>query len=104
MSKKLNELQRDVCAWADSVFGANRTPHGCIAHLIKEVEELRASPYDAEEYADCLMLLLNAANQAGMSGDALIIATRNKLETNKLRRWGPVDENGISEHIRKNQG
>lgn len=96
----LEKLQRDVGAWSDSVFGAGRHPSACLAHLAKEISELRACAFDEMEYADCLILLIDSARMAGLSATDLIRAAFCKLKINRRRRWGKPDENGVIEHIR----
>ena len=59
-----------------------------------------AAPDDKVEYADCLILLLDAYCMAGGSADELIDTAFKKLEINKRRDWGTPDENGVVEHIR----
>lgn len=100
MSKNLDELQKEICAWAATVWGDSRPPDGCITHLQLEARELEDAPYDIKEYADCLILLLNAAGLAGLSTDDLMEAAWRKHEVNMARKWGPVDARGVSEHIK----
>src|SRR5699024_1489712 len=97
---QIQRLQDEQGRWSDATFGANHGPHGCIAHLAKEVREVAAEPYSRMEYADCLMLLLDAYRRAGGSADDLVAAAFEKLEINKRREWGEPDENGVVEHIR----
>ena len=102
--KQLNDwqkLQDEIEKWSDNQFGFNRPPTGSINHLIKEVQELKEEQYCLEEYADCLMLILDAARMAGYNCDNLFKATQDKLKVNKNRKWGPLDKDGVSEHIRK---
>lgn len=94
-------LQDAIGQWADGVFGSRfGSPHGIIEHLSREVEELRAEPFASEEYADMLMLVMDAARNAGFDMTALYGATWRKLEVNRARQWGTPDEHGIIEHVR----
>ncbi|MEG1415877.1 MAG: DUF550 domain-containing protein, partial [Clostridium sp.] len=85
-------------------------------HLKKEVDELIEAlenfskgggrPSElfflaGSEFADCLMLLLDASNHFGYDADQLITACYNKLEVNKARVWGVPDRDGVVEHIRE---
>lgn len=92
-------LQNHIAEWSDMQFGNNRNPDCMISHLKKEVEELSLKPYSSEEYADCLMLLLDAARVANIDTEQLWEATVKKLEINKKRKWGKPDEDGVVEHI-----
>jgi hypothetical protein len=99
---KIQQLQDDIAAWSDPVFGYNRSPMGCLHHLVLEVQEVIDTPTDRMEYADCFMLLLDAYRMAGYDADDLIDACIDKLEICKQREWGPVNENGVSMHVKKN--
>lgn len=118
----MNELQKlmnDVAQWSNDTFGhAQRTP-GIIAHLKKEVEELDKAvgktfeltddPEDIvdliykaqDEFADCFMLLIDAATHFSINADQLLQLTRDKLEINKKRKWGNPNADGSVEHIRE---
>jgi len=100
----MTEFQRfqiEAARWADATFGLSRSPKGPVAHLVKEVRELSKNPFDDMEYADCLMLLLDAAGNAGISADNLLNACWEKLEINRQRQWGEQDTDGVVEHIRE---
>ncbi len=75
-------------------------PHGAIAHLAKEVGELAERPFDDMEYADCMLLLLDAASNAGLPADDLLNTCWEKLAINRARTWGEPDENNVIEHVR----
>ena len=99
----MTEFQRfqiEAHRWADSVFGELRRPDGAVAHLLKEVGELADHPYDEMEYADCLLLILDAASNAGIGADDLLNACWEKLDINRVREWGEPDESGVVEHVR----
>ncbi len=97
---ELGRFQIEAARWADRTFGECRMPDGAIAHLAKEVGELADKPFDDWEYADCLMLLLDAASNAGIGADDLLNTAWEKLAINQQREWGEPDENGVVEHIR----
>lgn len=100
MATEIQHLQDEVARWSKETFG-QRSPSPIIAHLRKEVEELWKEPFSTEEYADCLMLLLDAAERAGLTTDLIVKETFAKLEVNKQREWGEPDEHGAVDHIRK---
>lgn len=85
--------------WSDKTFG-KRNPVAPLHHLKKEVEEVIKEPFDIEEYADCLLLLMDSARIAGFNMDDLYFAAHRKFAKNKQRKWGKPDENGVVEHIR----
>ena len=53
------------------------------------------------EFADCFMLLLDAASHYDLTAEELIEVTVTKLEINRQRKWGKPDKNGVVEHIRE---
>lgn len=96
---EIQRLQNDTGEWSDSVFGANRSPLAPLHHLKDEVEETISCPRDVMEYADCLILLIDAFRMAGGTADNLVEAAFIKLEINKNRIWGEPDINGVVHHI-----
>ena len=46
-----------------------------------------------------MILLLDAAKKAGISGTGLIRIGFIKLALNKKRKWGKPDKDGVIEHI-----
>ena len=97
----LKELQDQQGLWADETFGYGRKPRLILNHLKREVEEAIADPTDPIEYADCLLLLLDAARNAGIDGDQLIEYAYDKLKINTSPKWGSPNEDGSIEHIRE---
>jgi len=93
----LRELQDTIGQWSEVTFD-DTGPLPKIHHLKREVDELLAEPYERFEYADCLILLVDAARKAGLSADALLATAFEKMEVNKQRTW-VEDEHGISHHL-----
>ena len=77
-----------------------RGPLPVVHHIHKEVQELLFDPYDIEEYADMLILILDGSRRAGYDTQDLLEAAFNKMIVNRKRKWGKPDENGVVEHIR----
>jgi NTP pyrophosphatase (non-canonical NTP hydrolase) len=119
-SKTMEQIQKfmdEHLKWALKTFGA--TPMAApLIHLIDEVEkelipELSSQPNDdrkydiahfehvREEFADCFILLFHAAKKYGLTADEILEAMRSKFEKNKKRKWGKLDENGVSFHIKE---
>ena len=94
----IDKLQRDLGHWSDSVFGKRSDPSGPLKHLKEEVDEVLERPDDVEEWADCLLLLLDAARIKGIDACSLLLACQSKLEKNKQRKWGKPDSDGIFRH------
>jgi NTP pyrophosphatase (non-canonical NTP hydrolase) len=104
--KELQSLMDDHGLWSDSTFGPERKPLPVLHHLVKEVPEvieaiqrLRGDERILMEYADCLLLLIDAARRSGYDAKDLLQAGRAKLQINKGRKWGKPDINGVIEHI-----
>ena len=97
----LHALAADHADWSEATFGATaeRGPVGPLRHLEKEVAEALAQPYDAAEYADLLLLVLDASRRAGLSSRALVTAARAKLDVNKARDWPAAAPDQPVEHV-----
>jgi hypothetical protein len=94
--------------FSQEAFGPDtvRGPIGVLKHLKKEVDEVLEHPLDITEYADCLLLLLDASRRAGFTLDKLIQSAYDKLQVNKKRVWPNWRENSLTEPLeddRKNE-
>jgi len=116
----LAEFWDALAEWSQATFGTDveRGPLGPTKHLAKEVlcellgldrghvggvlEHAKYDPtlFTAEEFADCLFLIFDAARRAGFTFEQLRIAVNEKLKVNRARRWGPKSADGITEHDR----
>lgn len=103
LGESLNDLAHQLSKWSQKTFGNDnkRGPEGAMRHLKLEVEEVLKQPDDVLEYADCFMLIVDAARRAGFDMPELLDAAHKKLEENKKREWGPVNKLGISTHKKK---
>lgn len=107
--KDLQKLMDDIREWSAATFGEGQRTIPILHHLIKEVPEAIEAVKEVEnitlkgrfEFADCMMLLLDAANHYGMTADDLIRFTNFKLDVNRQRKWGKPDENGVIEHLQE---
>ena len=109
----MNELQtliNEIGQWSESTF-SHQNSISKLHHLQKEVAELinaiGQAPSEPDkndtvhlEFADCFILLLDAARKEGLSAKDILTAIVEKMEINKARKWGKPDENGVMEHIR----
>lgn len=92
-----DRFQTEQATWAAETFPTS-TAHTAIAHLASEVEELHLSP-DPEEFADCMILLLQAAHLSGLSASQLLAECEKKHAKNKARKWGKPNAEGFVEHV-----
>jgi NTP pyrophosphatase (non-canonical NTP hydrolase)/DNA-directed RNA polymerase subunit RPC12/RpoP len=124
-SINLQRLQNEIKKWSDSAFGMYRHGVPIIHHLKAETDELidalethhkgiygnsdesalKRYREDKEnilmEFADCFMLLIDAASHEQITINMLAEATARKLEINKKRKWGKPNELGYTEHIKE---
>lgn len=81
-----------------------RGPHGPLEHLKREAGEAQAKPDDISEFADCLILVIDATRRAGFSCDALLQAALLKVQQNAKRKWPDWRERPgdvVLEHVRE---
>ena len=94
----MNDLQNDLKAWTEKQF-PTRNMGSITNHLMSEIGELLENPNDIMEFADCFMLLVDAASYQGIHMSDIWRAMGEKLEINKKRKWGEPNKQGFVEHI-----
>ena len=94
MAKDWQILQDEAGIWADATFGKRTYITGHCFHLVEEIGELYTKPKDILEFADILMLTLDAARISGFNMEQLYEAFEKKLDINKKREW-EHHENGL---------
>lgn len=103
------DLQRRAWEWSRVTFGEERGPDGPLNHLKREADEVieavsAGRRLDAiEEFADCFLLLCDAASRFGVTIAEIIDEADDKLEKNKRRKWAPLNSQGFSEHLREQE-
>jgi NTP pyrophosphatase (non-canonical NTP hydrolase) len=100
----LQKLMYEIRSWSVPTFGDRyQATIPVLNHLKKEIDELILEIEEdgdySEEFADCFMLLLDAAGGRGLTAENLIDYTYQKLNKNKTRTWGKPNEDGVIEHI-----
>ena len=98
---KLEKLLKEQQEFSDKAFGTPeiRNESGALHHLRLEINELIENPDDTSEWADCLLLLIDAARRKGFTFDRLVDFALEKIEINKNRSWKLAD-NGVYLHIK----
>lgn len=90
--------------FSDRAFGtpSERGSLGPLKHLAKEAQEALDNPSDVTEYADCLMLVIDAARRQGFTKEQLLAAVLAKIATCEQREWprSDGDANEAVEHRR----
>lgn len=81
----LSDLADEQAEWSQKTFGTDqmRGPIGALRHLEKEAREAQEHPGDAMEYADCFLLILDAARRAGIKPMELMRHAEAKMKINK---------------------
>jgi hypothetical protein len=102
VTDELRKLADDQSVWSQATFGtdADRGPIGALRHLEKEAREAQQTPGDLSEYADCLLLILDAARRAGFGPMALVLGAQNKMAVNNARSWPKPTTDEPVEHNR----
>lgn len=105
LGSRLARLAEEHGEWSQRTFGSDeqRGPVGALRHLEREAREAAESPGDHSEYADCLLLILDASRRAGLDVVSLVEAARAKMEVNKKRSWpepGSVPDGQPAEHLK----
>jgi hypothetical protein len=97
--EKFNRFIKERDEFSFSTFGKPevRGPIYPLRHLQVEVQELMDNPDDPMEWADCFLLLLDAARRKGYSVDDLVDFGLQKLEINRNRTW-EKQSNGVYFH------
>lgn len=96
----LQQLMDVMAEWSDTTFGpGSGNLCGQMAHLREETREVESAPDDIIEYADVLILLLDAARRRGFAGHRLLTAALAKIAVVKQRGYAPPDVNGIRRHV-----
>ncbi len=99
----LEELINQQRRWSIETFGPGARLKGCLAHIAKELEEIRAKPGDVSEWADLMILAMDGAWRSGHSAPDLAAAIIAKQKRNRARLWPDWrtrSEDEAIEHIR----
>lgn len=101
MSARVRAAWDRLAAWSDRTFGAPAElgPASALAHLKREADEANADPADVFEFADCQILLWDAARRAGHTLEDLLYAVERKQIKNEGRSW-VKDAEGLHVHVR----
>jgi hypothetical protein len=88
MSKlDLGKHLRRQRAFSYKTFGPGERTEGIIDHIQKELDEIRNSPYDVEEWIDVVILAFDGAWRSGHAPWQIVDALYNKQRKNEARTW-----------------
>lgn len=109
--ERIQRLQNNIAEWSDQTFGSDDRTIGILNHLKEEVEEVLEAKNNfeenpdglnqqrmASEFADCLILLLDAARKSDLNTDLLMQAAEYKMTINRNREWKPANSQGYHKH------
>lgn len=109
--QRIEKLQNNIAEWSNQTFGSNDRTVGILNHLKEEVDEAIDAKHQfeenpdgltqqkmASEFADCLILLLDAAHKSDLNTDLLIQAAEHKMYINRNREWQSANEKGYHKH------
>lgn len=97
-NEELPSLLIEIGQWAQVTF-PDEGVAGKLIHLKEEVQELIDAPNDRDEWADCFLLLFDAARKQGLSFNDVANAINLKFQKNKLRTW-TQDQPGVYHHVK----
>lgn len=109
---RIQRLQNNIAEWSDETFGSQDRTLGILNHLKEEIEEVIVAKNEYEEdpsgilqnklameFADCLILLLDAARKSDLNTDLLMQSAEYKMKINRERQWKPANEEGYHKHV-----
>lgn len=88
-------LQSRIAAWADRVY-PHRTTEVAFAKMMGEIGEVLLNPEDPLEWADVVILLVDAAKLRGVD---ILQAAHEKMAINEKRQWEINPETGLMSHV-----
>jgi hypothetical protein len=99
---RLEKIKKDIASFSDKTFGTNRSFAAPLEHLKEEVQEVIDSNGDIDEYADCMLLLLDSFRMKypNLSTKDLLKQCKRKLKVCEQRKWGKPDSKGVVRHIK----
>lgn len=91
----------DQREWSKRTFGETPRTEGILAHIAKEMDEVRADPTDVTEWIDIVILALDGAWRAGHSPEEICQAMKAKQAKNFARTYPQTPDDQPSEHIKE---
>jgi hypothetical protein len=87
--------------WSLQTFGEGKKTDGLIAHITKELDEIKNNPTDVMEWIDVIILAMDGAWRAGYTPLQIVNALNEKQAINFGRKWSPIVEGQPTEHVRE---
>lgn len=73
--------------FSENTFGPGTRVKGVLDHILKEVEEVRKTPSDLEEWIDIILLAFDGAWRSGATPEQIVAMIAFKQEKNENRTW-----------------
>lgn len=89
-------LQDEISEWADTVYPSRTATQAMIKLVMEEIPEILQNPTDPLEFADAIILLIDAAK---LSGIDIVEAAREKMAINRRRSWKVDPDTGVMRHV-----
>lgn len=80
---EIQDLQREIGEWADSVF-PDRTIQSAALKLYEEIGEMLRDPASEDEHADIYIMMLDLSRMYNID---VAGAVRRKMARNRMRSW-----------------
>lgn len=97
----IDYLEKHI-AWSLATFGAGQKANSILAHIEKELAEIRQEPRNLEEWIDVIILGFDGAWRAGYTPQEIVSALQLKQAVNFNRRWQIPDSlDAPIEHVRE---
>lgn len=93
--------------WSRRTFGPGERTAGVVAHIRMELAEVEASPTDATEWADVIILAFDGAWRVGIEPQVILDTIRDKQARNERRTWPDwrtAPRGAPIEHVRTEAG
>lgn len=96
----LDYLRKHI-TWSRTTFGLGHKTNSILAHIEKELAEIKREPLDLEEWIDVIILGFDGAWRAGYTPEQIIFALQHKQSINVNRLWQiPDSPDAPIEHVR----
>lgn len=99
MSDLWDMQQEQIHSWSLKTFGSKGGVESTFNHMVEEMREVLDDPTDIMEWADVLILYMDAAAHCGHTMETIREAVLEKHCINVNREWGEPDGNGVVRHV-----
>lgn len=89
--------------WSIETFGAGEHVEGVLDHIEEEIEEVRETPDDLEEWIDIVILALDGAHRQGYSPERIATALFMKQNENEERDWPDIEDQEPGKAVNHNK-